>query len=130
VFGVAVGPIRLGVVPGRRSAWWRSPSVAKRIELVDDIDGSYEAQTYAFAFEGIEYEIDLAQENAVKLRDALAPFIGHARRTSRARPKVKKRPSSGRTIRAWGIEQGWDISSHGPIPQALRDAYSAAHPEG
>ena len=46
--------------------------------LEDDIDGSVADETVTFALDGVTYEIDLNAKNAAALRDALAPYVGHA----------------------------------------------------
>jgi len=33
-----------------------------------------------FALDGVQYAIDLSTENAARLRDSLAEFVGHGRR--------------------------------------------------
>lgn len=50
------------------------------LELVDDLDGGPADETVAFAIDGVEFVIDLSAENASRLRDVLAEFVGHARR--------------------------------------------------
>ena len=52
------------------------------IVLIDDIDESPAAETVSFALDGKDYVIDLNEKNAKRLRDALAPFVAHARRGS------------------------------------------------
>ena len=52
--------------------------------FVDDIDGSAAEGTIRFGLDGTDYEIDLNTEHAQALRDALAPYIGSARRASGA----------------------------------------------
>ena len=67
--------------------------MAKKVQvlLVDDIDKSSPAdETVSFSLDGVSYEIDLTSDNAAKLRDDLAVWIGHAERTGGRR-------SSGRT---------------------------------
>ncbi|WP_345713818.1 Lsr2 family protein, partial [Kineococcus glutinatus] len=51
-----------------------------QVLLVDDVDGGEAAETVSFALDGVSYEIDLSDEHAGALRDAFAPWIGHARR--------------------------------------------------
>ena len=46
----------------------------------DDIDGTPDAETVTFGFQGVAYSIDLAQKNFDKLTKALAPFIDNATR--------------------------------------------------
>ena len=48
--------------------------------LVDDLDGSEAAETVRFALEGRQYEIDLSEGNASRLRGSLAVFVSSARR--------------------------------------------------
>ena len=57
--------------------------MAQRIQVIleDDIDGGAAAETVTFALDGVTYEIDLSEDNARKLRDDLATWVGHARRS-------------------------------------------------
>lgn len=96
------------------------------IVLVDDIDGSEAAETVSFALDGREYEIDLSKRNAEKLRDALAPFVGHARRGGGRRRNRSGGPSPS-DIRAWARENGFDVPDRGRVSSQVRDAYLAAH---
>jgi hypothetical protein len=48
--------------------------------LQDDIDGSDATQTIRFALDGIEYEIDVSDRNANRLRNSLGDFIAMAAR--------------------------------------------------
>src|SRR5690349_1951295 len=50
------------------------------VTLVDDLDGSEAVESVAFALDGVSYEIDLSEDNAEKLRDALAGYVAGARR--------------------------------------------------
>lgn len=99
------------------------------IVLVDDIDGTEADETVSFALDGKDYAIDLTDKNAQKLRDALAPFIGHARRET-GRAKRGGRGNGGPApseIRAWARENGFDVPERGRVSAEVRDAYSAAH---
>ncbi len=64
------------------------------VTLVDDLDGSQADQTVEFGLDGVSYEIDLSEPNAAKLRDALAGFVSHARRTG-GRRRGTTRPAGG-----------------------------------
>ena len=57
--------------------------MAQRVHvvLVDDIDGSDAGETVTFGLDGSTYEIDLNEKNAAALREALSPYVGHARRS-------------------------------------------------
>ena len=54
------------------------------IVLVDDIDGTDATETVSFGLDGTTYEIDLNDANAAALRDALAAYVGHARKVGAA----------------------------------------------
>lgn len=110
------------------------------IILIDDIDGSEADETVRFGLDGTNYEIDLNATHAQELRDALALYIGHARRAgsggrrgggARSGGSTRSRAtSSGATaadIRAWGRENGYDVPERGRIPAELREAYEAAN---
>ncbi|HVV30194.1 MAG TPA: Lsr2 family protein [Mycobacteriales bacterium] len=101
------------------------------VVLEDDIDGGEADETVAFALDGTSYEIDLNRKNAAALRDALAPYVGAARKASRARGRVRP-VSSGRTtdlsaIRVWARDNGFQVSERGRISAQIREAYEAAH---
>ena len=55
------------------------------VTVVDDIDGSENAETISFALDGQSYEIDLGKRNLEKLQKGLQPYIdsGHRARPSR-----------------------------------------------
>ena len=99
--------------------------------LVDDLDGSDAVETVTFAFEGREYEIDLSEENAAKLRDGLATFVAAARRSGGGRrgatPRVAPRSTYDReqamAIREWARANGFEVSERGRIPRVVIEAY-------
>jgi Lsr2 len=108
--------------------------VAQRVQVLleDDLDGGEAAETVSFALDGVSYEIDLSTKNANKLRDAMAPYIGSARRVGGRRRRGGARASSGRStssadIREWARNNGWDIPDRGRIAAEVREAYAAAH---
>ena len=47
-----------------------------QIVLEDDVDGGPADETVKFGLDGVTYEIDLSKDNAEKLRDVLASWIG------------------------------------------------------
>jgi Lsr2 len=56
------------------------------------------AETVIFAIDGTEYEIDLAEANAAKLRGALSEWLPYARKVSRQRkeqPALEAAPAEG-----------------------------------
>ena len=104
------------------------------IVLVDDIDGSDATETISFGLDGTSYEIDLNDKNAAKLRDALAGYVGHARKVGAASRRGRKslpppRPvaPSAREIRDWARSNGYDVPDRGRVSADVRAAYDAAH---
>jgi len=111
--------------------------VAQRVQIIleDDYDGGEADETVSFALDGAEYEIDLSNANAAELRNALAPWLSHARKVGgrrRSRVVSAKAPagdSAGSTsdIRAWALDNGMEVSSRGRISSEVRSAYEQAH---
>jgi hypothetical protein len=100
------------------------------IVLVDDIDGTDADETVSFALDGKEYEIDLTKRNAEKLRDALAPFVAHARRSGGSRGRRSRgssRSGNPAEVRAWARENGYKVSERGRVSAEIKAAYDAAH---
>lgn len=100
------------------------------IILVDDLDGKEADETVSFSLDGSAYEIDLSKANAQKLRDALAPYIGHARPSQASGRRRRGRAVGGPTpaeIRAWARANGMEVSERGRVSEEVRSAYAAAH---
>lgn len=100
------------------------------IVLIDDLDGSEATETMSFGLDGATYEIDLSDDNARKLRDALSEWVSHSRRTGgRARRGTRSTaPASDTTkIREWAQANDYSVSDRGRIAQEIRDAYYAVH---
>jgi hypothetical protein len=110
--------------------------MAQRVNvvLVDDLDGSDAVETVTFGLDGVDYEIDLSDQHASELREALAVYVGHGRRTAgRKRPGTgssAKSASSGPSaaeIREWARANGWEVPERGRVSAEVREAYAAAH---
>ena len=102
------------------------------IVLVDDIDGSEASSTVSFGLDGTTYEIDLNDKNAGKLRDVLAPYLGHARKVSGGRRGRKAAGGSNlgpspRLVRDWARSNGYEVSDRGRVPADVIAAYEAAN---
>ena len=99
------------------------------IVLVDDIDGSDATETVSFGLDGTSYEIDLNDKNAAKLRDALAGYVGHARKVGGRRTRAKSAAStsgaSAKEIRDWARSNGFKVPDRGRIPADVREAFDA-----
>lgn len=105
--------------------------MAQRVQIIleDDFDGGDADETVAFGLDGAEFEIDLSAKNAGELRDALAPWLAHARKTGgrRRRPTKTAEASSTSDIRAWAQANGHDVSSRGRVSADVRKAFEDAH---
>jgi DhnA family fructose-bisphosphate aldolase class Ia len=112
--------------------------VAQKVQviLLDDLDGGEAEETVKFGLDGASYEIDLSSSNAKKLRDALAQYVGSARKLGRASvartaaPRNRGAATSSdreqnRAIREWAKRKGLEISDRGRISQDIVDRYHA-----
>ncbi|MEU8332184.1 histone-like nucleoid-structuring protein Lsr2 [Micromonospora arborensis] len=108
-------------------------SIKTIVVVTEDLDHSTEdVRTYRFAFDGVEYEIDLAPHNLQRLRDT---YLAAARRLPK-RPAGQRRGPSVPTglpaeVRAfWAThEQPLHLPPrrrHGPIRAEVYDAYRTA----
>jgi len=100
-------------------------------ELVDDVDGGSADETVSFALDGQAYEIDLTGANAAKLRDALAVWVGHARKATKGSrsSSPKRRVAVGAdpaAVRAWAKSNGIKVSERGRIPADVVEKFTAA----
>ncbi|MGH3753531.1 MAG: histone-like nucleoid-structuring protein Lsr2 [Pseudonocardiaceae bacterium] len=118
------------------------------VTLIDDLTGeeAEDITTVEFAFEGVTYEIDLAEGNAAKLRDNLSRYVAAGRKTSGRRLGVRgaDRPAgrvngngrvsgSGynrdtlRSIREWAKQNGHNVSDRGRLPLGVVQAWETKH---
>jgi Lsr2 len=103
------------------------------VTLVDDLDGGEADETVSFGLDGTSYEIDLSTSNAGKLRDALATYVGSARRSGRSsgggggRGRARRTGGNSAAIRAWAREQGLNVNERGRIPGDIVTQYEKAH---
>jgi hypothetical protein len=105
--------------------------------LVDDIDGTPieegHGETVPFALDGVNYEIDLSDDNAAKLRTVLEEYTEKGRRVGRATSgKAAPRRSSSSApkedlsaAREWLRANGHEVSERGRIAASLLEEYRA-----
>ena len=109
--------------------------MAQKIQtlFIDDLDGSVAEGTVRFGLDGAEYEIDLNAEHAKALRDALASYVGAARRSggSARRPARGGRRGSASglnttEVREWAKSQGIEVKDRGRVPADLVTRFKVA----
>jgi Lsr2 len=101
--------------------------------FIDDLDGTEADGTVRFGLDGTEYEIDLNAEHAQQLHEALARYVGAARRASgnaRRPARTGRRPQPGgpntTEVREWAKAQGIDVKDRGRVPAELIVKFRAA----
>ena len=127
-------------------------TVAKNliVELTDDVDGSVidngTGESIEFTVDGVDYAIDLKDENAKEFRKTIGFYVEHATRiggrkrrstTTAAAPAAAATPTATksapggreqtRAIREWANANGYPVSDRGRIPAAIVEAFDAAH---
>ena len=140
---------RLSVRRGSTPVWFRlvytgAPGISERNHadaaqkiqtlFIDDLDGSAAEGTVRFGLDGTEYEIDLNEEHAGELRDALARYVGAARRAGGAarRPARtgRRAPAGGLNtteVREWAKAQGIEVKDRGRVPAELVVGIQGGH---
>jgi hypothetical protein len=106
-----------------------------QVILVDDLDGGEAEESVSFSLDGVTYEIDLSSANAEALREAVAPWVGHARRVSgraaRGRGPGRPRAAAAKAdlgeVRQWARENGYQVSDRGRVSAEVMTAYDGAH---
>jgi Lsr2 len=110
-------------------------TVAQKIQtlFIDDLDGSAAEGTVRFGLDGTEYEIDLNEQHARQLREALANYVSAARRANGAarRPaRAGRRPAASgpntTEVREWAKAQGMEVKDRGRVPAELVVKFKAA----
>jgi hypothetical protein len=113
------------------------------VEMLDDLDGGEADQTVPFALDGVSYEIDLSDANAAALRDELGRYVDAGRRIGGRKvrvalgqsaaggsPSVSSASSADRErnqkLRAWAVDNGYEISARGRIRSDIAAAFEAA----
>lgn len=109
--------------------------MAKKViyQFVDDIDQTPyeegEGETVSFSLDGKDYEIDLSDKNATKLRSHLNRYVEAGTKVgkgSKNKGSVGKRTDLAE-VRTWAKGNGHTLSDRGRIPSAILDAYDAAN---
>ena len=88
----------------------------------DEVEG---VETVAFGLDGASYEIDACEQHATEIRDAMASYVGAARRAGR--PAAAGGKERVQEIREWARQNGHTVSERGRLSGAVVAAYEAAH---
>ena len=99
------------------------------VVLVDDIDGSEASQSVEFGLDGVTYQIDLNEEHAAELREAINAWVEKGRRTGgrRAYGRGPRRPQNdNEALRKWARENGYQVKDRGRVSAEIRAAFEAA----
>ena len=99
--------------------------------LVDDLTGEPADTTVRFGLDSREYQLDLTEQNAAQLRNALSLYVDAARKVSGARrgapvPKPEFSEVDPVAVRAWAAGQGITVSPRGRISRKVVERYRAA----
>lgn len=85
-----------------------------------------------FGLEGTTYEVDLTAKEQRALREALAPYVKVARKVASAQGRRQggggaavTNETSPKEIRAWALENGYEVPARGRIPALVTEAYHA-----
>ena len=102
------------------------------IVLEDDLDGGTATEQLAFSIDGAEYEIDLNEANAQRLRTLLDPYMAAGRRKGgrqrrNAAAATRRGPKQLQEIRDWARSNGHNVADRGRIPQSVLDSYAEAN---
>lgn len=100
-------------------------------EILDDLDGSKNAEEVRFGLDGTEYTIDLAKKNRAALEKALKPFVDAGTKVStrrasgrRATPTAAKNGRNDLSaVRQWAKSQGLTVSDRGRVPASVLEQY-------
>ncbi len=106
-----------------------------RYILISDLSGKElgeDGQTVKFGFLGVDYELDVSQEEADEFARVMDKYVSAARRIGGRRQSSRSGKTDGdrarlSKIRDWARANGMNVASRGRIAQDVIDAYEAAH---
>jgi Lsr2 len=105
------------------------------IKLIDDLDGGEAQETVKFGLDGRDYEIDLSNKNATRLRNLMAAYVEKGAkvdsrrtvtlggRTARGRGSAATEREQNKAIREWAIRRGLPVAPRGRIKQDVVELY-------
>ena len=99
---------------------------------ISDISGDEVADgdSIEFSYRGVDYKIDLTQQEADKFDQHMAFYTDHAQRTGGRKQRkgggAKTDPSQLQAARKWLKDNGYEVSDRGRIKKELMDIYNKA----
>jgi hypothetical protein len=112
--------------------------MAERVvrQVIDDIDGAEipdgGGERITFSVRGIDYQIDLTDNNAAKFDKVLKPYLDAAAKIRggdrRRRSRVTDKASADRlaAIRDWARANGLEVADRGRVKAEIIEAFEAA----
>ena len=103
--------------------------MAYKAVVASDISGEPGAATVSFGLGDTWFEVDLLEEEKEALEQALARYVEVARMAGKRGAKKYAPETTAKErerIRAWGREQGYEVSDRGQIPNDIYLAYHEA----
>lgn len=103
--------------------------------LTDDIEGTEIAkggESITFAIDGTEYEIDLNDKNAKKMREAFQFYVDHGRKRPKSESTIQKsrakqnRDYDPKEVRSWAKDAKVQVPAFGRIPRSVIDEFRKA----
>jgi hypothetical protein len=110
--------------------------MAQRVvtQLISDLSAEEiqdgKGETIAFSYRGVNYTIDLTNDEASGFDSAIAEYVANANRVGGRRRRAPGRPASeysAKEVRTWAKEQGIEVPDRGRIPFEILEKYRAAH---
>lgn len=95
--------------------------MAHYVSLIDDMDGISGAHERKFSLGGINYVIDLTDDNYAALLLAVEPWRSVARVERKGTFKLSN--DDRQKIRAWANQNGLEVKDRGRFPHSVIQAY-------
>lgn len=101
------------------------------VQIVDDLTGKTldgeDINRIKFAVDGKEYLLEVSNANAEKFYAAMEKWVAAAQPVKKGRSKRLSRAKEIRAVRAWAIENGYEVSERGRVPNDILEAYQEAN---
>src|SRR5580658_6065978 len=108
------------------------------IKLYDDFDGTEGAETLFFAFDGLDYSVDLTKRNKREFHRMILPYITAGRPVKHRRNGKVHTNGNGNgrrvqinlppygEVRAWALSKGIDVSPIGRVSNEVVEKWRKA----